>query len=470
MKKTLYLLIVGTILLLSVGCRGVLDKQSQPAEDDKVNTIDDSKIQEEAKKPLLIWSFTDELNLDVIAFNEDYNGDVRVELYEQDALMPVLIGTLKSGMDMPDVMILNDDQIGNEELQPFLYDLTAFVDKQNNKEDLVAYVLESNKNEAGQLLGLSYQISPVGVFYRRSMAIEAFGTDDPALVSQYFSSFYEMSNGFNKLSQHQIKAFADLFTLRMFGHMHQPWIDETGGFSFDPSLYQYFELLKKAQLEKQVAFSIEWSDEWFKGMHHPITNEYGVDMNVFAYVLPSWGLANILMLAGETEEPLQIGEDGTTKVFNETHGDWAVAKTAYPVYWGNSVIALNRESENLEFAQTFLDYLVFDQESILSRHQDSEYISSLNSVNTKQSFKLGDEFLGGQSYHTVFGEIGNSIVLQPLADLGLNKINEEIQILFDEIVLKFIQGEYHTIDEALNIFKNQVKEQYPVLFESVTGS
>jgi transposase len=56
-----------------------------------------------------------------------------------------------------------------------------------------------------------------------------------------------------------------------------------------------------------------------------------------------------------------------------------------------------------------------------------------------------------------------------MKDRQLNLKNENIQSIFDEIVIEFIQGDYHTKDEAIQAFKTRSQAIYPELFSSDTG-
>jgi hypothetical protein len=417
---------------------------------------------------ILIWSYTDEILKEIVAFEELYNASVTVEVMDINGLVPMAAGVIRSGMTMPDVLILEEAQISNPQLALLLSDLEVFSTESGLINTISPYSIEKGRSSEGKLIGLSYQVSPVGIYYRRSMAIKAFGTDDPAIIGEIFSSYSNIDEGLDLLNQSNIKMFADIFTLRKFSNLNNQWIDEAGFFDKTNISRDFFELIKKTQFEKQVAFATEWSDEWLNGMYKSITNSYGEDMKVFAYILPSWALSNILMLTGEIEEPILANEDGSIQVFNETIGDWGVTSLANPISSGSSYMTINATSEHMDLSISFLEYMLNNTLHEGTWLRTGDMVSSIPTIQIHQEFPEGDQFLGGQSYHEAMGDIGQKIIAHVYEDVDKEAKNSIIQSYFDDIIIRFIQGDFHTIDEAIKVFVEQVEELYPELFVVVT--
>jgi len=417
---------------------------------------------------LLIWSYTDEILKEIAAFEELNNALVTVEVIDINGLIPMAVGVIKSGMNMPDVLILEEAQMINPQLTPLLSNLEVFSTESGLIDTISPYSIEKGRSSEGKLIGLSYQVSPIGIYYRRSMATEVFGTDDPTIIGDVFNSYANIGEGLDLLNQSNIKMFADIFTLRKFSNLNNQWIDDTDLFNKNNISRDFFELIKKAQFEKQVAFATEWSDDWLQGMYKSITNSYGEDMKVFAYILPSWALSNILMLTGEVEEPILANEDGSVQVFNETMGDWGVTSLVNPISSGSSYMMINDTSEHMDLSISFLKYMLNDASHESSWLTTSDMVSSIPTIQIKQEFSEGDQFLGGQSYQEAMGDIGQKIKVNVYEDVNKEAKNTMIQSYFDTIIIRFIQGDFHTIDEAIKVFEEQVEETYPELFVVVT--
>lgn len=416
-------------------------------------------------EPLVIWSYTDEILHEIKAFEEQYNAIVSVEVMDMDGLVPMAMGVIKSGLEMPDMLILEESQLSSKQLKGLLLDLSEFSVETGLDKKISPYAFEKGRDEDDTLIGISYQVSPIGVYYRRSMALEAFSTDDPALIEEMFTTYSGLSGGLQALNKLNIKMFADIFTLRQFSDINNQWLNEAGLFNKENLSREYFELIKAAQFDKQVAFAQEWSDEWLQGMYKPISNAYGDDMKVFAYVLPSWALSNVLMLTGDSDEVIETNEDSSIQVFNDTFGDWALASLLHPESMGGSYMTINNSSEHIELSQSFIEYMMTDAEHDTQWLSESDMVSSIPAVQLKQTFPLGDQFLGGQNFHEAIGDIGQNINLNIYQDVKLNDLNTSIQLIFDSVITRYIQGDFHTIDEAIKIFETEVKEASPELFE-----
>lgn len=432
------------------------------------NTKESKKEVEVEPEALLVWSYTDEILKEISAFEELNNAVVTLDVMDMNGFVQMAAGVIKSGLNMPDILILEESQIDNDVLAPLLSDLEAYGTKTEYLKSMSPYAVEKGRTSDGILIGLSYQVSPVAIYYRRSMATEVFGTDDPVLMSDMFSSYSNLSDGLDLLNQSNIKMFSDIFTLREFSNLNERFIGEDGLFNREALSREYFELLKKAQVEKQVAFETKWSDLWLQGMYKPITNSYGTDMRVFAYILPSWGLSNILMLTGDEVEPLLSNEDGSIQVFNPTSGDWGLASLKKPYSSGSSYLTLNKASEHVDLGLAFIKYMCSYQDHDGQWLTMGDMVSSIPSIQSKQEFPEGDIFLGGQNFQQTMGDIGQEIKVEVYENKELETKNTMIQKLFDEFVIRFIQGDFHTIDEAIAVFETQIEEMYPELFTVVT--
>jgi len=134
----------------------------------------------EGKTVLNVWSFTNEIQTMAIAF-EKYHPDVDV-VY---TMIPMTNGEYQTklmatlGTDqVPDVVALEAAFVKSYVESDFLADLG---DLMQYAEALKVYpfVYEVGTDPSGVVKAYSYQATPGALFYRRSLAKEYFGTDDP---------------------------------------------------------------------------------------------------------------------------------------------------------------------------------------------------------------------------------------------------------------------------------------------------
>src|SRR5512133_1846227 len=131
------------------------------------------------KTVLNVWSFTNEINTMAIAF-EKTHPDVDV-VY---TMIPMTNGEYQTKLmatlgtdEVPDVVALEAAFVKQYVESDFLADLKS-LKPDVEKADVYPFVTEVGTFD-GVLKALAYQATPGALFYRRSLAKEYFGTDDP---------------------------------------------------------------------------------------------------------------------------------------------------------------------------------------------------------------------------------------------------------------------------------------------------
>ncbi len=451
-------IIISFLLSLSIlglaGCNKDIEAKDTVPKVIEDITQEEEPVVEEPEQ-MLIWSYTDDILTEIQSFEEAYNADVTVEIIEMQGIAPMLKGIIKSGQGIPDLLIVDEETLHLETMSDFWADLSDFAMDFKASERLIPYVLEGGMNEENHVIGLGYQGTPMAIFYRRSAAKEALGFDDPKTMVEQFSSTDKLLETAEDLQGVGYKLFSDIYSLRYFIPNHDQWsLNDEGELVIDEQARSFLEMIKTFQLEEYVGYIPEWSNYWLESMHGPVATE-DEDVKVFAYVLPSWALRHVLMLVGDSEEPLVKNEETGVTIYNETMGDWALTELIHPTYMGSTYMGVYKESEHLEMAKNFLDYMIFNQEHVRAWMEGSDMISALSEVQVNQEFPEGNAFLGGQDYHRMFGNIAQVLQFNPdrVIQKGQGVLPYETQAkinkYYEEVVMNFIQGDYHTIDEAL---------------------
>ncbi|MDZ7835075.1 MAG: hypothetical protein U5K84_06745 [Alkalibacterium sp.] len=76
-------------------------------------------------------------------------------------------------------------------------------------DDYLDYVWELGRNEAGEMKALSWQTTPGGIYYRRSIAEEVFGTDDPDTIGEQMSTMDGLMEAGAQLEEAGYRLFPD---------------------------------------------------------------------------------------------------------------------------------------------------------------------------------------------------------------------------------------------------------------------
>ena len=158
---------------------------------------------------LNLWVFTDELikNGAVDRF-EKANPGVKVEVttVPNEQYMDKLKPVLRANKNAPDVFLGEASLVKEIDESGFWDDLSKAPYKADVK-DLVPYQVKMGTDSKGVLRALSWQTTPGGFFYKRSLAKQYLGTDDPKAVGEMLNStekFLETARKIAKASNGEV--------------------------------------------------------------------------------------------------------------------------------------------------------------------------------------------------------------------------------------------------------------------------
>lgn len=392
-----------------------------------------------ASGKLVVWSFTDELKNMVDNYYGPAHPAVQIEysLTPTDQFPNKLDPVLASGQGAPDVFALEDSFVRKYVESGLLLDLTDIANEVRGK--MLAYPIEVGTYN-GKVYGLSWQATPGAMFYRRSLAKKYLGTDDPAEVQKYvadlgkFIETAELLKSKSNGSAVIVSSVGDMFNVYK-GARKDPWV-VNGKLVVDPSMISYMEtakVLKDKGYEGRVG---QWSEGWFAGMKGELKNESGAAVEVFSYMLPTWGLHYVL----KPNAP-------------NTSGDWAMTAGPAPYRWGGTWVGAYKGTKNVAAAKDFIKYVATDDGFLERWAKDTGDVVSNISVMNKIKDSYAEPFLGGQNHYAAFAKMAETV------DGKLTQgTDQAIEALFQEAVTAYQNGEKDK-DAALADFKSQVNAQ-----------
>lgn len=403
---------------------------------------DSASAGKDASNKLVVWSFTDELNGMITKyFQEDarFKGKYEVEysLTPTDQFPNKLDPVLASGSGCPDVFALEDAFVRKYVESGLLLDLTDVYNE--IKDKMIAYPAEVGTYN-GKVYGLSWQVTPGAVFYRRSLAKKYLGTDDPAEVQKYLANwdkFLETAETLKTKSNgncYIVSSTGDLFKPFTSGRK-DPWV-VNGKLVIDQKAIDYMEMcktLKDRGLEGRVN---QWSEGWFAGMKGVLADEAGNAKEVFSYFLPTWGLHYVL----KTNAP-------------ETSGDWAMCAGPVGYRWGGTWVGAWAKTKNPNAAKELIKYVATDDTFLESWARDTGDVVSNAKVVDKIKDTFSEPFLGGQNHYAEFAEMAKTV--NGKLSQGTD---QAIEGLFGEATGAYVNGE-KSLDQALADFKEQCSAQ-----------
>ena len=286
--------------------------------------------------------------------------------------------------------------------------------------------------------GSTWQCCPGLLVYRRDIAKEVFGTDDPVKVGEKVKDWDTMKTTAEELKAkgyYTFSSYADTF--RLYGNsISEPWVKpgETV-IKVDQKIMDWVstskEWLDAGYLDKTVKG--QWNDDWNKAM--------GSKSKVFAFLFPAWGIDFTL-------KPNWDGGDGA----------WAVTNPPQEYNWGGSYVHACTGTDNPKHVKDIILAVTGDKDNLLKISKDY-----LDFTNTKSGMKeaaednktFASEFLGGQNSFEYFTPVAENIVIAPLSPYDQGCV-ELIQNSFSD----YFQGQVD-FDKAKSNFETAIKERYP---------
>lgn len=481
-RNLLIYVLLFTLSLIFVACGSGTDEET-PVEEDTAVTESDTSSSTASEEPsdtvttLNVWSFTNEINTMAVAF-EGLHPDANVNVVY--TMIPMTNGEyqtkLKAALgtaDAPDVIALEASFVKEFVEADFLADLGDLMPAAE-AANTYPFVIEVGTND-GVVRAFAYQATPGAVFYRRSLALEYFGTDDPAEIQALFSDFdsftaaaeivKEQSGG----NTYMVASSGD-FQNPFFANRDQPWIvDDT--LVVDPMVASYVETAKLFRDQGYEAQAQQWQEGWFAGMNDTLVDAEGNPKQVFSYFLPTWGLPYVLA-------PNAASADGSS----DTSGDWGVISGPLPYQWGGTWLGVLKDSPNLELAKEFVRFATLDEENLTNwatgvytneylaaidpeipedqMQAPGDFVSSQNVVEAiTASFDDSElsAFLAGQNSYAGFAEAAPTVNAELMTGS-----DDAIQRALNDPLNQYLNGEI-TEEEMWANWKDAVRIEFPDL-------
>ncbi len=389
MRKSLWLLVsllvAAAMVLTACGGAATEAPAAEPAAPAEQPTAAPEAPAAE-KQVLNVWSFTNEIRTMAIAF-EGTHPDVDV-VY---TMIPMTNGEyqtkLKAALgtaDVPDVVALEAAFVKEWVEADFLADLNDLLPLADELKTFPA-VVQVGANE-GVSKAFSYQATPGGFFYRRSIATECLGTDDPAAVQAMVADldkFVETAAKIKECSDGKyfmVGTSAELFN-PFLANREQPWVvDDT--LIIDPKVEEYVAFAKLMRDSGYESQATQWTEGWFAGMSDTLTDAEGNPVRVFSYFLPTWGLPYVL-------QPNS----------GETGGDWALIDGPLAYQWGGTWVGAMADSPNLDLGKEFIQFVALDEENLTNWATGvytNEYLKAIDPETPEDQKQAPGDFVSSQ--------------------------------------------------------------------------
>lgn len=320
------------------------------------------------------------------------------------------------------------------------------VDQMVMDAEIAKYAVEIGTRD-GVLVGLPYQATGAGMIYRRSIAIDVWGTDDPAVIAEKtgpgWDKFLEAAAELKAKGYAIVSGGGDIWqAIRTGGE--QPWIVD-GVLTIDPYREAYMDYAKVLYDNGYTNDTGAWTDAWYADM-----DGLGAQP-VFAFFGPAW-LINYVMINHS----------------DNTFGDWAVTTPPVGFFWGGTWIMANKDSDVKEAVGQLIEWITLDTSDTGLQYYWANGTMVEGTVGTKDTVSSGVvmaksdgtvAYLGDQNMFDVFVPAN-----QYASGASLTQYDQTINDAFNDQVNQYKLGE-KTRDQAIEDFKTVVADNLDVIVD-----
>ena len=355
----------------------------------------------------------------------------------QDKLDTALLNQANASTDdKVDMFLAEADYIQKYADSEFTQDITAM--GVTDFSNTYGYTVQAASDADGVVKGVSFQCCPSALIYRRSIAKDVLGTDDPAEVQAKLDSwekFEAVAADAKAKGYYMTASFAE--TYRPFSNnCTSPWVNENNELQFDPMILAWI-----AQTEKFVenGYTLANSGIW----DQPKNDQMFKDGKTMCFFGPAWYF-NFCM--GNAQDP----EKGCS-------GDWAICEGPAAHFWGGTWLMAPAGTDNADIVADIMNTFINNEEVCTALVANEAQFSNNKAVNAKfaEDPNYGSAFLGGQNDVAVFSAMTDNIVWEnhTIYDQACNEgLQNKLQEYFQGLVDK---------DTALNNFYKDINEKYP---------
>ena len=299
---------------------------------------------------------------------------------------------------------LDDALMNGEQVDMFLAE-ADYIQKYADSEftqDIVAmgvtdfsnayeYTVKAASDANGVVKGVSFQCCPSALIYRRSIAKDVLGTDDPAEVQAALDSwekFEAVAADAKAKGYYMTASFAE--TYRPFSNnCTSAWVDEENNLQYDAQIEAWIAQTEKFIENGYTLTAGIWDEEKNVQMF--------ADGKTMCFFGPAWYF-NFCM--GNAQDP----EKGCP-------GDWAICEGPAAHFWGGTWLMAPAGTENADIVADIMNTFINNEEVCTALVANEAQFSNNKAVNAKFAAdeSYGSAFLGGQNDVAVFAAMTDNI-------------------------------------------------------------
>ena len=404
-----------------------------------------------------LWSFTNEVP-DMVAkyielnpdFGNEYTVVCKIIPTTTDEYQPALEAALiNGGSDAPDIYAVEAGfamKFTQGEYSGYAApyeDLGIDIDTAIEEADIAQYTIDVGTNSSGDIVALAYQSTGGAMIYRRSIAKEVFGTDDPEEISEIvgggsgsWDAFWDAAAVCADNGVAMVSGDGDIW--KAVEGSTDSWI-KNGSLNMDSGRFDFFDMSYELTANGWSNGTQDWSEAWYADMAG------NGERPVFCYLGPAWLLNYVLALN-----------------CGDTYGDWAVCTPPVGFCWGGTWLLANADTDQPEGVAELLYWITLDctedgLQYLWANNLFYDYGCS-DTVASAAVMAMSDgtsDLLGGQNMFGVYIEANEYATGD-----NMTEYDTQISSLFRSAVNNYVDpyGDYYgDLDAAIAAFESDVE-------------
>ena len=315
--------------------------------------------------------------------------------------------------------------------------LDATADQYDETEEVVA-------DADGNVKGVSWQACPGLIAYRRSIAKDVLGTDDPEKVQEALADwgkFAETAKAMADKGYKMLSGYDDTFR-PFYNNDAAPFVEDDKTINIDKNIMEWVKMTKEYTDNGWNNKTSLWQEDWNK--------DQGKDSKVFCIPACTWEID--FTLTGNADP------DQTKDPEKSAWGDYAVCVGPVSWCWGGTWLTAAAGTDNTDLVSDIMIKMTTDPE-ILNKiaTEKGDFVNSKSVIADLAENYEGNDFLGGQNHYAL------------LSDSAAN-LSLKIASAYDQGIIETMQGamkDYYDgnadLEKAKANFETAIKEKYPNL-------
>ncbi|MBQ8847186.1 MAG: extracellular solute-binding protein [Lachnospiraceae bacterium] len=314
--------------------------------------------------------------------------------------------------------------------------------------DMYEYTLWTMADRQGDPHGLTWECCPGVLFYNCEIAEEAFGTSDPVVIQSYVRDWDAFMKTAEILAGKGYRMITSIYDSYRVYAENRNFCWEKGGYLCRDDNVERWASDAKNLLELGAAGTYEpWVDaEWYE--------DWIPDSKVFCYFGTEWFMDTC-------DAHLTTFEDCSVKDV------WGAVKGPQSFSWGGGYLCAANGTDNPELAKTVLADIT-TSEKLLRKiaTEENTFVNNENVMAEAEKAGAKEDAVKNAADYTVQNR--NMITLyreSAEAIDGSHKSAYDIECneLFQETMKLYFDGTVATVEEAVKIFRQTMKDTYPEL-------